>query len=149
MKASQRLRQTRVVIDEGAVDEDFILASGPGGQAVQKQATAVKLHYDLNRAAGIDDHMRRRLKTVAGKRLRRDGVLVITAQRFRSQERNRVDARARLTELLRRAAFRAKPRQPVGPSLAAVRKRVEDKRVHGRMKRMRHVTSRDESAGEE
>ena len=149
MKASQRLRQTRVVIDEGAVDEDFILASGPGGQAVQKQATAVKLHYDLNRAAGIDDHMRRRLKTVAGKRLRRDGVLVITAQRFRSQERNRVDARARLTELLRRAAFRAKPRLPVGPSLAAVRKRVEDKRVHGRMKRMRHVTSRDESAGEE
>lgn len=149
MKASQRLRQTRVVIDESAVDEDFILASGPGGQAVQKQATAVKLHYDLNRAAGIDDHMRRRLKTVAGKRLRRDGVLVITAQRFRSQDRNRVDARARLTELLRRAAFRAKPRLPVGPSLAAVRKRVEDKRVHGRLKRMRHVTSMDKSAGDE
>ncbi|MGH6968437.1 MAG: alternative ribosome rescue aminoacyl-tRNA hydrolase ArfB [Stellaceae bacterium] len=139
MKASQRLRPIAVVIDERAIDEDFILASGPGGQAVQKQSTAVKLHYDLNRAAGVDDHMRRRLGTIAGKRLRRDGVLVITAQRFRSQERNRADARARLTELLRRAAFKAKPRLPMGPTLAAVRKRVEDKRVHGRLKRLRHV----------
>ncbi|MBU6506739.1 MAG: aminoacyl-tRNA hydrolase [Alphaproteobacteria bacterium] len=144
MKASRRIRQIPVAIDESAVDEDFILASGPGGQAVQKQSTAVKLHYDLNCAAGIDDHMRRRLKTVAGKRLRRDGVLVITAQRFRSQERNRADARARLTELLRRAAFKAKPRLPVGPTLAAVRKRVEDKRVHGRLKRLRHVAPGDE-----
>jgi ribosome-associated protein len=149
MKASQRLRQAPVVIDERAVDEDFILASGPGGQAVQKQSTAVKLHYDLNRADGIDDHMRRRLKTVAGKRLRHDGVLVITAQRFRSQERNRVDARARLVELLRRAAFKPKPRLPVGPSLAAVRKRVEDKRIRGRFKRLRHRAPADESAGEE
>jgi len=148
MKASQRLRQAPVVIDERAVDEDFILASGPGGQAVQKQATAVKLHYDLNRAKGIDDHMRRRFKTVAGKRLRHDGVLVITAQRFRSQERNRADARARLVELLRRAAFKPKPRLPVGPSLAAVRKRVEDKRVRGRLKRLRHRAPADESAGE-
>ncbi|MGH6976706.1 MAG: alternative ribosome rescue aminoacyl-tRNA hydrolase ArfB [Stellaceae bacterium] len=144
MKASQRIRKIPVAIDETAVDEDFILASGPGGQAVQKQSTAVKLHYDLNRAAGIDDHMRRRFKTIAGKRLRRDGVLVITAQRFRSQERNRADARARLTELLRRAAFKAKPRLPVGPTLAAVRRRVEDKRVHGRLKRLRHAAPNDE-----
>ena len=144
MRASQRIRQIPVAIDESAVDEDFILASGPGGQAVQKQSTAVKLHYDLNRADGIDDYMRRRLKTIAGKRLRRDGVLVITAQRFRSQERNRADARARLAELLRRAAFKAKPRLPVGPTLAAVRRRVEDKRVHGRLKRLRHVAVSDE-----
>ena len=144
MKASQRIRQVPVAIDESAVDEDFILASGPGGQAVQKQATAVKLHYDLNRADGVDEYMRRRLKTIAGKRLRRDGVLVITAQRFRSQERNRADARLRLAELLRRAAFKAKPRLPVGPTLAAVRKRVEDKRVHGRLKRLRHVAASDE-----
>jgi len=144
MKRSQRIRQVPVAIDESAVDEDFILASGPGGQAVQKQSTAVKLHYNLNRADGVDDHIRRRLKTIAGKRLRRDGVLVITAQRFRSQERNRADARARLTELLCRAAFKAKPRLPVGPTLAAVRKRVEDKRVHGRLKRLRHVAVGDE-----
>jgi len=144
MRTSQRIRQIPIVIDESAVDEDFILASGPGGQAVQKQSTAVKLHYDLNCADGIDDHMRRRLKTIAGKRLRRDGVLVITAQRFRSQERNRADARARLCELLRRAAFKAKPRLPVGPTLAAVRKRVEDKRVHGRLKRLRHVAPGEE-----
>ena len=144
MRASQRIRKIPIVIDESAVDEDFILASGPGGQAVQKQSTAVKLHYDLNHADGIDDHMRRRLKTIAGKRLRRDGVLVITAQRFRSQERNRADARARLCELLRRAAFKAKPRLPVGPTLAAVRKRVEDKRVHGRLKRLRHIAPGDE-----
>ncbi|MDE2227436.1 MAG: aminoacyl-tRNA hydrolase [Alphaproteobacteria bacterium] len=141
---SKRLRQITVAIDEGAVEEDFILASGPGGQAVQKQATAVKLHYDLNRAGGIDDHMRRRLKTIAGKRLRRDGVVVITAQRFRSQDRNRMDARARLIELLRRAALKPKPRLPVGPSLAAVRKRVEDKRVHGRLKRLRHIAPGEE-----
>lgn len=144
MKASQRIRQVPVAIDESAVDEDFILASGPGGQAVQKQSTAVKLHYDLNRADGVDEYMRRRLKTIAGKRLRRDGVLVITAQRFRSQERNRADARTRLAELLRRAAFKAKPRLPVGPTLAAVRRRVEDKRVHGRLKRLRHVAAGDE-----
>jgi len=148
MRASQRLRRLRqapVVIDERAVEEDFILASGPGGQAVQKQSTAVKLHYDLNRADDIDDHIRRRLKTVAGKRLRRDGVLVITAQRFRSQERNRADARARLSDLLCRAAFKPKPRLPIGPSLNAVRRRVEDKRVHGRLKRLRHTAP----AGEE
>lgn len=144
MKARQRIRQVPVVIDERAVDEDFILASGPGGQAVQKQSTAVKLHYDLNRADGINDHMRRRLGTIAGKRLRRDGVLVITAQRFRSQERNRADARARLTELLRRAAFKAKPRLPIGPTLASVRRRVQDKRLHGRLKRLRHVGSGEE-----
>ncbi|HYL50018.1 MAG TPA: alternative ribosome rescue aminoacyl-tRNA hydrolase ArfB [Stellaceae bacterium] len=144
MRASQRIRKIPIVIDESAVDEDFILASGPGGQAVQKQSTAVKLHYDLNHADGIDDHMRRRLKTIAGKRLRRDGVLVITAQRFRSQERNRADARARLCDLLRLAAFKAKPRLPVGPTLAAVRKRVEDKRVHGRLKRLRHIAPGDE-----
>ncbi|HEV2265461.1 MAG TPA: alternative ribosome rescue aminoacyl-tRNA hydrolase ArfB [Stellaceae bacterium] len=144
MKASQRIRQVPVAIDERAVDEDFILASGPGGQAVQKQSTAVKLHYDLNRADGVDEYMRRRLKTIAGKRLRRDGVLVITAQRFRSQERNRADARTRLAELLRRAAFKAKPRLPVGPTLAAVRRRVENKRVHGRLKRLRRVAAGDE-----
>jgi ribosome-associated protein len=149
MRPLKRLRQPSIVLDERAIDEDFILASGPGGQAVQKQSTAVKLHYDLNRAAGIDDHMRRRLKVVAGKRLRHDGVIVITAQRFRSQERNRTDARARLTELLRRAALRPKPRLPVGPTLAAVRKRVEDKRVRGRLKRLRHVGPRDEQSGEE
>ena len=144
MKASQRIRQIPVAIDERAVDEDFILASGPGGQAVQKQSTAVKLHYDLNRAAGVDDYMRRRLKTIAGKRLRRDGVLVITAQRFRSQDRNRADARTRLAELLRRAAFKAKPRLPVGPTLASVRRRVQDKRLHGRLKRLRHIAAADE-----
>ncbi|MDE1903501.1 MAG: aminoacyl-tRNA hydrolase [Alphaproteobacteria bacterium] len=144
MRASQRTRQVRIAIDEKAVDEDFILASGPGGQAVQKQSTAVKLHYDLNRADGVDDHMRRRLKTIAGKRLRRDGVLVITAQRFRSQERNRSDARARLTELLSRAAFKAKPRLPIGPTLASVRRRVEEKRVRGRLKRLRHIAAADE-----
>lgn len=149
MTSSKRLRQSPVVLDESAVDEDFILASGPGGQAVQKQSTAVKLHYDLNRAAGIDDHMRRRLKSIAGKRLRRDGVIVITAQRFRSQERNRADARARLTDLLRRAAFKPKPRLPIGPTLAAVRKRVEDKRVRGRLKRLRHIGRANALSSEE
>lgn len=149
MKASQRMRQIPIAIDENAVDEDFILASGPGGQAVQRQSTAVKLHYDLNRAAGIDDHMRRRLKAIAGKRLRHDGVIVITAQRFRSQERNRIDARARLTDLLRCAAFKPKPRLPIGPTLAAVRKRVEDKRVRGRLKRLRHVGRANAVTGEE
>ena len=149
MKTSRRMRQTPILIDEGAIDEDFILASGPGGQAVQKQATAVKLHYDLNRAAGIDEPLRRRLKAIAGKRLRHDGVIVITAQRFRSQERNRADARTRLTELLRRAAFKPKPRLPIGPTLAAVRRRIENKRVRGRLKRLRHIASGDGSADEE
>ena len=149
MKASRRMRHIPVAIDESAVEEDFILASGPGGQAVQRQSTAVKLHYDLNRAAGIDDHMRRRLKSIAGRRLRHDGVIVITAQRFRSQERNRNDARVRLVELLQRAAFKPKPRLPMGPTLAAVRKRVEDKRVRGRLKRLRHVARAGTPTGDE
>ncbi len=137
MKASQRIRQISVAIDESAVDEDFILASGPGGQAVQKQSTAVKLHYDLNCAAGIDDHMRRRLKTVAGKRLRRDGVLVITAQRYREQERNRADARARLVEILRRAATPKAPRRATKIPKASKRKRLENKKRRAEIKRGR------------
>lgn len=149
MRSPKRLHKTPIILDERAVDEDFILASGPGGQAVQKQATAVKLYYDLNRAAGIDDYMRRRLKAIAGKRLRHDGVIVIAAQRFRSQERNRIDARARLTELLRRAAFKPRPRLPIGPTLAAVRKRVEDKRVRGRLKRLRHGARTDTPGSDE
>lgn len=149
MRSPKRLHKTPITLDERAVDEDFILASGPGGQAVQKQATAVKLYYDINRAAGIDDYMRRRLKTIAGKRLRHDGVIVIAAQRFRSQERNRIDARARLTELLRRAAFKPRPRLPIGPTLAAVRKRVEDKRVRGRLKRLRHSARTDTPGSDE
>ena len=149
MKASRRVRHIPVAIDESAIEEDFILASGPGGQAVQRQSTAVKLHYDLKRARGIDDYMRRRLKTIAGKRLRSDGVIVITAQRFRSQERNRADARGRLIELLQRAAVRPKPRLPMGPTLASVRRRVEDKRVRGRLKRLRHVGLVSGPTGEE
>ena len=95
-----------ISIAEHELEEHFIRASGPGGQNVNKLASAVQLRFDVRRSPGLPEDVRARLERLAGKRLTREGVLVINAERHRTQERNRQDARARLIELIRRAAIK-------------------------------------------
>jgi ribosome-associated protein len=132
-----------IEIDEAAVEEQFIRSTGPGGQNVNKVESAVQLRYDLNKARFLDDSQRRRLKTLAGRKLSRDGVLMITAHRFRSQERNREDARARLLELLIQASRAPKPRRATRPSRTSREKRLTAKHARGRIKHLRRGPDED------
>jgi ribosome-associated protein len=132
------MRVTRSIsIDESELTERFILASGPGGQNVNKVATAVELRFDVANSKSLPAAVRERLITLAGKRLSSAGILVIAAQRFRSQPRNREDARERLAALIREAATPPKLRRATRPSKAAKRRRVDDKRQLGARKRER------------
>ena len=132
------MRVTRcITIDESELTERFILASGPGGQNVNKVATAVELRFDVANSKSLPAAVRERLVTLAGKRLSSAGILVIAAQRFRSQPRNREDARERLAALIREAATPPKLRRATRPSKAAKRRRVDDKRQLGARKRER------------
>lgn len=132
------MRVTRsIVIDEAELVERFIHASGPGGQNVNKVATAVELRFDVRHSRGLSDSVRERLVALAGKKLSGDGILVIAAQRFRSQARNRADARARLAALIEAAATPPKPRRATKPSRAAKRRRLDDKRHTASRKRER------------
>jgi ribosome-associated protein len=132
------MRVTRsIVIDETVLVERFIFASGPGGQNVNKVATAVELRFDVRRSPALSDSVKARLVALAGRRLSGDGILVISARRFRSQARNRADARERLAGLIRAAATPPKPRRATRPTRAARERRLEDKRRTGRRKRER------------
>lgn len=127
----------RIVIDEGDLVESFVRASGPGGQNVNKLATAVQLRFDVRHSPSLPPEVRARLERLAGRRLTSEGVLVITAQRHRTQERNREDARERLIDLIRRAAVPPIPRRPTKPTQASRRRRLESKTRRAKIKKLR------------
>jgi ribosome-associated protein len=135
-----------IALDESELVEQFIRASGPGGQNVNKVSSAVQLRFDVvaSPAFAHDPDTRERLKKLAGHRLTRDGVIVITADRFRTRERNRADALDRLVELIRRATERPKKRRPTRVTAGAKARRRDDKSHRGQLKRQRGSYSKDE-----
>ncbi len=133
-----------IVLDEKEIDEQFVRASGPGGQNVNKVATAVQLRFDVARSPSLPERVRERLKRLAGRRLTGDGVLVIDARRFRTRERNRRDALDRLVALVRKAAVAPTPRKATRPTLASKRRRLESKQRRGALKRSRRGVTPEE-----
>ena len=127
----------QISIDESELTETFVRASGPGGQNVNKLATAVQLRFDVRHSPSLPADVRARVAVLAGRRLTQDGVLVIIAQRHRTQERNREDARARLVELIRQAAVPPKRRRPTRPTAASRERRIESKKRRSGVKRLR------------
>lgn len=124
-------------IGEDELEESFIRASGPGGQNVNKVSSAVQLRFNARRSPSLPERVRRRLETLAGARLTKEGVVVITAERHRTQEANRRDARDRLAALIADAARPPKFRVPTRPGKAARKRRTDNKKKRGALKRQR------------
>ena len=133
-----------IALDESEIQIEFTRASGPGGQNVNKVATAARLRFDVRHSPSLPDDVRQRLLLLAGQRVTADGVLVIEARRFRTQERNRQDALDRLVALIRQAAAKPKRRRKTQPTRASRQRRLEGKRRRSQIKRLRRPTSRDE-----
>ncbi len=133
-----------IIIDEREIQLSFIRSAGPGGQNVNKVATAVQLRFDAKKSTDIDEKMLIRLSTVAGKKLTRDGVLVLTANRFRTQGENRRDALERLADLLKKAAVKPVYRVKTRPSKSSKLRRLTDKKIVGGRKKTRGKVTRDD-----
>ena len=126
-----------ITIDESEIQECFVRASGPGGQNINKVATAVPLRFDVANSHSLPEEVRLRLSSLAGNRITEDGILIIDARRFRTQGRNRENAIDRLVELIRNAAQRPKFRRRTRPTLTSKIRRLESKRHGAESKRLR------------
>ena len=133
----------QISIDEDEMEEAFVRSPGPGGQNVNKVATAVQLRFPLMQTASLPEDVRSRLRILAGRRVGSDGWLTISAKRYRSQVRNREDARARLLELIRAAAEPPKLRRKTRPTAASKERRLQEKRGRSQLKQARSRRSED------
>jgi ribosome-associated protein len=127
----------RCAIDDAELSFDYIQSSGPGGQNINKVATAVQLRFDVRRSPSLPEDVRLRLERLAGRRLSEDGVLIIEARRFRTQERNRRDAVERLVAMIRKACERPRLRKKTRPTAESRLRRLEEKRRRSEIKRLR------------
>ena len=127
----------QISIDESELEESFVRASGPGGQNVNKLSTAVQLRFDVRHSPSLPNDVAVRLMRLAGRRMTKDGVLVLIAQNHRTQERNRAEAQDRLIELIRQAAVRPVPRRATRPSRASKQRRIEGKKRRSSIKALR------------
>jgi len=132
-----------IAIDENELHFDFVRAAGPGGQNVNRVATAVQLRFDVRESPSLPEDVRERLIRLAGNKINKDGILIINARRFRTQTRNRQDAIDRLTEIIRQAVQRKKPRRKTKPSRAARERRLKEKRKRSQIKKLRRVKKGD------
>jgi ribosome-associated protein len=129
-----------ITIDDSELEESFVRSSGPGGQNVNKVSSAVQLRFDARQSPSLSNDVAIRLMRLAGSRLTKDGIIVIVAQEYRDQSRNREEARERLADLIRQAAVKPKPRRPTKVPKAAKRQRIDEKKRRGSIKSLRKVS---------
>jgi ribosome-associated protein len=134
----------QISIDESEIEESFVRSSGPGGQNVNKLSTAVQLRFDVRQSPSLPNDVALRLMRLAGRRMTKDGVLVIIAQNHRTQERNRAEAQQRLVELVRQAAVRPIPRRATKPTRASKQRRIEGKKIRSGIKALRRTRPADD-----